>query len=217
MSLDHEALHRKIRALGRTRDQLEPMVHAGPADTQEVWEKLEMRWSDLENHAKLLTRRTEDALDGVTDALRENITQLRTGYERLASTLREPRSDSLWSQLRRTLDRLVAGGHQTTERVAGSVEDLAGSAMVRMKKANLERTRFKKRAELGTRVYELAKETSRPEGGRPQVLDDDRVTALLRELGSLDVDLQNAASELSEPDRIEARVSPTPDGGDSEG
>jgi hypothetical protein len=42
------------------------------------------------------------------------------------------------------------------------------------------------------------------------------VTALLRDLGSLDVDLQNAASELSEPDRIEARVSPTPDGGDSE-
>jgi hypothetical protein len=76
--------------------------------------------------------------------------------------------------------------------------------MVRMKKANLERTRFKKRAELGTRVYELAKETSRPEGGRPQVLDDDQVTALLQDLGSLDVDLQNAASELSEPDRIEA-------------
>jgi polyhydroxyalkanoate synthesis regulator phasin len=180
------------------------MAHAGPADAQELWEELERRWSDLASHAKLMTRRTEDALDGVTDGLRENVTELRAGYERLASTLREPRSDSLWSQLRKTLDRLVEGGHRTTERVAGSVEDLTDAAKVRMRKANLERTRFTKCAELGTRVYELANEPARPEAGAPQVLDDDQVTALLQDLGSLDVDLRKAASEILEPDRIEA-------------
>jgi hypothetical protein len=108
MSLDHETLHRKIRALGRTRAQLEPVVHPGPVDAEEFWKELEKRWSDLDRHAKLLTRRTEDTLDGVADALREDITELRTGYEQLASMLREPRSDSLWSQLRKTLGRLAA-------------------------------------------------------------------------------------------------------------
>ena len=68
----------------------------------------------------------------------------------------------------------------------------------------LARTRFKKCAELGTRVYDLVKEPGRPEGGLPQVLDDDQVKALLQDLGSLDADLREAASKFLEPDRIEA-------------
>ena len=76
--------------------------------------------------------------------------------------------------------------------------------MVGTKKARLERTCLKKRAELGTRVYELAKEPGRPEGAPSQVLDDDQVTALLRDLGSLDADIRNAAPEFLEPDRVEA-------------
>ena len=204
MRHDHQALHREIRALRRTRDQLEPMVHGGPAAAQELWEELEKRWSDVENRAKHLSRETADARGGVADGVREDITELREGYDRLASALREPRSDGLWVQVRNSLDRLVAGGHRTTERVAGSVEDLADAAKLRIKNVRLERRRFKKCTELGTRVYALAKEPGRPEGEPPQVLDDDQVKALLQELGSLDTDLRKDASGFLEPDRIEA-------------
>jgi len=67
-TVGHEraALHRSVRALRRTRDQLEPMVHSGPR----------MRRS-------------------------------------LAAALREPRSQSLWDQVRNTLDRLVDGGQRS--------------------------------------------------------------------------------------------------------
>jgi hypothetical protein len=204
MSHDSAALHCKVRALRRTRDQLEPMVHSGPADAQELWEDLEKRWRNLESQLKHLTRGTEDVRDGIADMVRDNVTELRKGYDRLASALREPRSDSLWGQVRNTLDRLVGGGQRTTERVVSSVEDLADTAKVRIMRERLARTRAKKCAELGTRVYELAKEPSRPEGAPSQVLDDDQVTALLQDLGSLDADIRNAASEFPEPDGVEA-------------
>jgi hypothetical protein len=115
MSHDSAALHCKVRALRRTRDQLEPMVHSGPADAQELWEDLEKRWRNLESQLKHLTRGTEDVRDGVADRVRDNVTELRKGYDRLASALREPRSDSLWGQVRNTLDRLV-GGRRHSER-----------------------------------------------------------------------------------------------------
>jgi hypothetical protein len=203
MSHNHEAVHRKIRALRRTHHQLEPMVHAGPSDVQKLWEGLEKRWSDLESRAKLPTREPADALDGVARTVRDDITELRQGYDRLASALREPRSDSLWGPVRHSLDRLVRR-HRTSDCVASSVEDLADAAKVRTTRERLARTRAKKCAELGTRVYDLAKEPDGPEGGPPQVLDDDQVKALPQDLGSLDADFRNAACKFLEPNRIEA-------------
>ena len=52
-------------------------------------------------------------------------------------------------------------------------------------------------------MYELAKGPL-PDGRPPQVLDDDKVKALLQEVGALDADLRKAAAELSDPDRTEA-------------
>lgn len=95
MSHARAALHCKVRALRRTRDQLEPMVHSGPADAEELWEELEKRWRNLESQLKHLTRGNEEMVDGVADMVRHNVTELRKGYDRLASALREPRSDSL--------------------------------------------------------------------------------------------------------------------------
>jgi hypothetical protein len=128
MSHDRAALHSKVRALRRTHDQLELMVHSGPADAQELWEELEKRWRNLENQLKHLTRGTEEVSDGVAGTVRDNVTELRKGYDRLASALREPRSQSLWGQVRNSLDRLVQGGHRTSDCVARSVEDLADAA-----------------------------------------------------------------------------------------
>jgi predicted nuclease with TOPRIM domain len=178
------------------------MVHSGPPNVQELWGELEKRWGQLENHAKHLTRGTEDARDGGADMVRDNLSELREGYDRLASALRERRSE--WAQVRNSLDRLVQGVHRTSDYVVSSVEDLADAATVRIKKARLERMRSKKRAELGKRVCELAKEPARFEEGPLRVLDDDEVKALLRDLGLLDADLRNAASRPPEPDRIEA-------------
>ena len=122
----------------------------------------------------------------------------REGYDRLASMLREISSETLWSQVRSTFDRLVERGHRATERVGGSLSELGDAAKVRLEKARLERMLIKKCAELGTQVYQLAKGHGLPDGRPPQVLDDVEVKALLLVVGSLDADLRKAtADELS--------------------
>jgi hypothetical protein len=117
------------------------MVHSGPAGCAGALGAAEKPWRNLENQAKHLTRGTEDMRHGVADMVRGNVTELRKGYARLASALREPRSESIWSQVRISLGRLVPGGRRTSDCVAGSVEDLTDAAMVGTKKARLERTR----------------------------------------------------------------------------
>ncbi len=204
MGHDHHVLHRKIGALRRTRDQLQLNLHVGRRDARELWDDLEKRWTHLEANAKHLDRESEDSLDGVANMVRDNITGLREGYDRLASALRKTKPDSPWGQFRNTFHRLVEGSHRATERVGGCFEELGDAAKLRMEKARLERTLIKKCADLGTQVYELAKEPGLPDGGPPQVLDDDQVKALLQEVGALDAELQKAAAELLEPDRAEA-------------
>jgi hypothetical protein len=203
MSHDHEMLRRRIERLRRTRDQLYLKVSLGRMDARELWDELEKRWNHLEANAKHLTRESGDALDSVASGVRDHINELREGYDRLASLLRETPSDSLWSEIRSTFDRLVEGGHRATERVVGSFTELGDAAKVRLEKARLERMLIKKCAELGTQVYQLAK-GSGPDGRPPQVLDDEKVKALLQEIGSLDADLREAAAEVIEPDRARA-------------
>jgi hypothetical protein len=204
MGLDHYVLDRKIRALRRTRDQLARMVHDGSANAKKRWADLEESWCDLGSQAKRLAPGIEDGLDGAADIVRESITELRKGYDDLASELWQPRAERLPGPLGKALDRIVVQGHRTTERVAGAVDHLADAAKVRIKNERLERTRSKRSAELGARVYELARAKTRYEGVPPQVLDDDQVKALLEELGLLDADRGNAASEFREPDRAGA-------------
>lgn len=203
MSQDHAVLQRKIEELRRMRDQLHLKAQLGRMETRELWNDLEKRWEHLEANGKRLARESGDALGGVADSVRENIDELRQGYERFASALRQTHPDGLWERFRNTFDWLVEGGQRASERVKDSFEELGDAARLRLEKARLERTLIRKCAELGTRVYALAKEPGLS-GGRPQVLDDDRVKALLQEVGSLDTDLQKAASELPEPDRAEA-------------
>lgn len=201
MSHDHDVLQRRIGELRRMRDQLRLKAQLDRMEMRELWEDLEKRWDHLEADGKRLARESGDALGGVADSVRESIAELREGYDRFASALRETNPDSLWDRFRNTFDRLVEGGHRASERVKDSFEELGDAAKLRLEKARLERTLIRKCAELGTRVYELAKQPGLPDG---RVLNDDQVKALLLEVGSLDADLQKASGELLEPDRAEA-------------
>jgi len=204
MSHDHELLRLRIGKLRRTRDQLYLKVQLGRMDARELWDDLEKRLNHLEANAKHLTRESADALDGVAGVVRDHITELREGYDRLGSMLRETSSETLWSQVRSTFDGIVERGHRATERVGGSFTELGDAAKARLEKARLERMLIKKYAELGTQVYQLARGQGLPDGRPPQVLDDVEVKALLQEVGSLDADLRKATAEHLEPQRARA-------------
>jgi hypothetical protein len=137
--------------------------------------------------------REQDVLHRETGALRRTGNPLQRKAE-----LRRTHPEGLWDRGRNSFDQLVEGGQWATERVVASFEGLGDAVRVRVEKGRLERTLLKKCAELGTRVYALAKEPGLADGRRPQVLDDDSVKALLQEVGCLDAELQKAAGEPPE-------------------
>jgi hypothetical protein len=203
MSQTHDVVQEKTAELRRLRDELRLKVELGRMEAREVWDDLERRWNQLEARAMRRTRESGATLEETADSLRRAIEDLREGYDRLAAMLRDSDPDDLWRRLRNTLDRLVEGGHRAAERVVDSFEDLGDVARLRMEKVRLERTLMKKCAELGSRVYALAKQPG-PDERRPQTLADGEVKALLLEIGSLDADLQKTLTELTEPDRTDA-------------
>jgi len=180
VSRGQDVLQQRFEELRRVRDELRLKVHLGRMDARELWDDLEQRWNHLEPNAN-------------ADAVHETIAELREGYDRLASMLREFNPENLWGRFRSRFARLVAGSQSTAEHVAGSFEELGDAAKVRVARACLERRLIRKRAELGARVYELAKEPGPPDSRPRLVLDDNKVKALLQEVGSLDADFQKAA------------------------
>lgn len=200
---DHHGLRRGLEELRRLRDELRVQAHLSRMDAREVWDDLEERWKRLEAQATHLTRESKGSLDHVGEAVHKSLSELREGYGRLASALREVHPDSLWDQLRASFDRLVEGGQRATEHLVGSFEELGDAAKVRVERVRLERTLIKKYAELGAHVYEVAQLPRLPDGTPPQILDHARVKTLLQELGSLNADLEEAVAELAGRDRAE--------------
>lgn len=204
MSHDYDALYREIDELRRMGDELRLKAHLGRMDARELWDDLEKRWNHLEANAKQLTRESEDALAGALDVVRDTITELHEGYDRLASTLRETRPDSLWGQVRNTFDGFVEGGHRVT---------VSTSSVRSRNLETLPRLGWRMRASSGTSSrnapsWERACTSWRrdrfPTGGRRRYWTTTKVKALLQEVGALDADFQKAAAELSKPDRAEA-------------
>ena len=92
---------------------------------------------------------------------------------------------TLWDRTTQAFEKTLEESRKATERLAESLGEVGETAKARVEKARLERTLFKRFAELGSRIYEQSSTTSGGNG-----LDDARVKELLGEIGTLDNDLQ---------------------------
>jgi hypothetical protein len=187
---DEDVLQRQIQLLRRTRSRLEPVVHSGPAEARKVWRELERRWIDLDHHWNQRTEELDEPSENARKRAAETMAGLRKGYDRLAGILRRPRSDDRWGHGLISIDRLAERASRSSGRVASAVGDLADAAKDRLRRVRIDRAHLRKRAELGTRVYELARMSGCLESGALRPPNDDEVTAILEELGSLDADLE---------------------------
>jgi hypothetical protein len=169
---------------------LEPVVHSAPVDAQKIWRELERGWSNLDHHWNKRTEELDEPSDDARKRAAEAMTGLRKGYDRLAGILRRPRSDDRWGHDVISIDGMVERASRGSGRVASAVGDLTDAAKDRLQRARIERAHFRKRAELGTRVYELARTSGYLESGASRPPSDDEVIAILEELGSLDADLE---------------------------
>ncbi len=70
--------------LNRLRDEVRLRVHLGSMEARQEWDALETRWERFSEQAGL-----EDSADNVGDALELLGDELKRGYKRLKSALRD--------------------------------------------------------------------------------------------------------------------------------
>jgi hypothetical protein len=102
---------------------------------------------------------------------------------------------SLWDRTKHAFERSLEESRKASERLAASVGEATDAAKTRLEKARLERTLFKRFAELGNRVFERSEAGEAGEG----VLEDPQLKELLAEIRGLDTELKKLQAEVPEP------------------
>ena len=92
---------------------------------------------------------------------------------------------TLWDRTTQAFEKTLEESRKATDRLVESLGEVGETAKARVEKARLERTLFKRFAELGNRIYEQSSTTS-----GANCLEDARVKELLSEIGTLDGDLK---------------------------
>jgi hypothetical protein len=92
---------------------------------------------------------------------------------------------TLWDRTKQAFEKTLKESRKATERAVESLGEAGETAKARVEKARLERTLFKRFAELGSRIFEQSSTTSGAD-----LLEDARVKELLGEIETLDSDLK---------------------------
>jgi CBS domain-containing protein len=77
----------ELEELRRVRDELRLQIHLGKTEATDLWEKLERRFGEAEAQARALARRAEEPVQGVAEAARSLVEEIRSGYRKLRELL----------------------------------------------------------------------------------------------------------------------------------
>lgn len=81
-------LQREIDSLKRTRDELRVQLHLAAADAKDEFDKLETKWTRIENELNRLGSHAREPLDDISRAARELADELKKGYARIRDQLK---------------------------------------------------------------------------------------------------------------------------------
>jgi hypothetical protein len=81
-SVKETVLH-EIDALRQMRDELRVQLHLASGEVKDGWDKLERKWLELEDKAKVLGGAAEHSAHNVADAAHLLLAEVRDGYQSL--------------------------------------------------------------------------------------------------------------------------------------
>lgn len=76
-----------MEALRRVRDELRVQVHLGATEAQDLWERMEKKWHEVEAKAKFVAREAEEPLHDVGESAKQLLHEIREGYRKLRQAL----------------------------------------------------------------------------------------------------------------------------------
>jgi hypothetical protein len=88
------ALQRELELLAKVRDDLRLQVKLAKSEAQGEWRKLESTWLGVEAELKRIGEQTKEPVKDMATAARALMDELRTGYSRILTQLKEARHPS---------------------------------------------------------------------------------------------------------------------------
>jgi len=98
--------------------------------------------------------------------------------------------ETIWDRTRHAFEKMLEEAEKGAARMVDGFEELGDVAKARFEQARLERTLFKRFAELGGKVYEHQKKGT----STTALLEDAAVKALLEQATQLEHDIKQAES-----------------------
>jgi len=98
--------------------------------------------------------------------------------------------ETVWDRTRQAFEKMLEEAEKAAERMVDGFEELGDVAKARFDQARLERSLFKRFAEIGSAIYELQKKGVTGAA----LLDDPSVKMPLEQAGELERDIKQAES-----------------------
>ena len=84
-----EALQHELDVLARTRDELLVQLSLAKAEARDDWKALEERWVRVQGEIKRTASDSQDTIAGMGDSVRTLLDDLKGGYERIKTQLKD--------------------------------------------------------------------------------------------------------------------------------
>lgn len=87
MSGIQDRLSDELDSLRRLRDELRVQLQLGKQEARDAWERTEKSWNSLEGRLNRVGRQSKESLEGVEEAAKLLMQEIREGYRRIKELL----------------------------------------------------------------------------------------------------------------------------------
>jgi hypothetical protein len=104
---------------------------------------------------------------------------------------------SRWEKSKHTFEKILEDSQRATEALMRTLEELGQKTKARVERARLQRSLFRRSAELGSRLYEISRNVTETEPA-PKVLEDGEVKGVILEISKLEEALKKVDAQIAQ-------------------
>ena len=106
-------------------------------------------------------------------------------------------TQSRWEKSKHTFEKILEDSQRATEALMRTLEELGQKTKARVEKARLQRSLFRRSAELGSRLYEISRNVTETEPA-PKVFEDGEVKDVILEISKLEEALKKVDAQIAQ-------------------
>jgi predicted RNase H-like nuclease (RuvC/YqgF family) len=104
-------------------------------------------------------------------------------------------TQSRWEKSKHTFEKILEDSQRATEALMRTMEELGQKTKARVERARLQRSLFRRSAELGSRLYEISRNVTETD---TKVLEDVEIKNLILEISKLEEALKKVDAQIAQ-------------------